>query len=379
VRDPVRGQASAEYVSVLLVVAVVLAGGSAAAAAVPGVGERVLQTVRTGLCIVGGDVCRSADAAAAGLEPCVVGERSRRQDTTVDVAVVRMGGHGEWQLAVRSDGKAVVTRLEGNEVGGSVGVGVTFSPAGVDASAGAALVGGYRAARAWRFADARAARTFLDAAMHDGSVSAGRPPDVRWHGVSAGAGGEAAAALGDLASAGFSASADGAVGLRTDGRRRTLTLDLGLEAPQLAADLPGFALDGSGSGRTLVDVTWEAGALRELTLRSTGAHDGRVEEFTARLDLRAPVSRALVERVLRTGGLDGGARRLLTRHMARVGIQERDVYFVSEQRSAVSLAGKLGISLGFSHARTATTRELVEAVTWTGDGPPRRRFDCLGV
>ncbi|HZH25316.1 MAG TPA: hypothetical protein VEY49_10450, partial [Solirubrobacteraceae bacterium] len=85
-----RGQATSEYVAILLVVAAALAGASTLALAVAGVGDRVVATLRTGICIVGGDVCRSADAAAAGLEPCVTDRRSRRQDTTLDVAVLRL-------------------------------------------------------------------------------------------------------------------------------------------------------------------------------------------------------------------------------------------------------------------------------------------------
>ena len=93
-------------------------------------GAKVVETIRTGLCIVGGDICRPADAAAAGLAPCLTGERWQRQDTTLDIAVVRLGGHGEWQLALRSDGSATVTRLQGNEGGVTAGAGVTFSPLG---------------------------------------------------------------------------------------------------------------------------------------------------------------------------------------------------------------------------------------------------------
>ena len=113
---PSAGQAAAEYVALLLVVAAVLAGAATVALAVPRGRRRASSTtVRTGLCIVGGDVCRDADAAAAGLAPCVTGVRSKRQDTTLDLAVVRLGGDGEWQIALRSDGGAVVTRLEENE------------------------------------------------------------------------------------------------------------------------------------------------------------------------------------------------------------------------------------------------------------------------
>ena len=167
-----RGQAGAEYIAILLVVGAVLAGAAAVAAAVSGVGDRVVGTIRTGICIVGGDLCRTADAAAAGLPPCLTRERGDRQDTDIDIAIVRLGGHGEWQLALRSDGSAVVTRLEENEAGGSAGVGVSFSPAGLDASASVTLTAGYRSGRAWRFDSAAEARAFLDGARRDADVSA---------------------------------------------------------------------------------------------------------------------------------------------------------------------------------------------------------------
>src|ERR687898_2076137 len=111
---PDAGQAAAEYVALLAVAATVLAGVAVAA---PAVGEGVVATIRTGLCLVGGDICRPADAAAAGLAPCLTGEGWQRQDTTLDIAVVRLGGRGEWQLAVQSDGGATVTRLAENEGG----------------------------------------------------------------------------------------------------------------------------------------------------------------------------------------------------------------------------------------------------------------------
>ena len=111
-----QGQASTEYVAILLVVGVLLAV-SAVAVAVPGVGERSRRRSDRPVHRRRRRVPHS-DAVAAGLAPCVTSERSKRQDTTVDLAVVRLGGHGEWQIALRSDGQAIVTRLEENELAG---------------------------------------------------------------------------------------------------------------------------------------------------------------------------------------------------------------------------------------------------------------------
>jgi hypothetical protein len=372
------GQASAEYVAILLVIATVLAGGAAAGAAIPGVGERIGKTVRTGICILGGDLCRTGDAAAAGLPPCVTAERSTRQDTTLDIAVVRFGGHGEWLLALQSDGGAVVTRLEENEVGGTVGVGLTFSPVGVEASATATATVGYRGGKAWRFTNAAGARRFLDGARRDAAVQSAREPDMRWDAISGGGTASAGAAVADLAQAGVTTSADGAIGLRRDGARKTLTLDLGTDDPGFAVDLPGYPAPPAGVRSVVADVTWEGGAVRELALRTATAEDGRIEELTGRLDLRDPENRATAERILRLGTHTPDDLRALARRIASHGIVERTGYAVEERRRGFSVAGRLGVALGLSHERITAERRLTDAVAWVRGGPPQRRFDCLG-
>jgi hypothetical protein len=373
------GQASTEYVAMLLVIAAVLLGGGAAAAAIPGVGERIGKTVRAGICIVGGDLCRTADAAAAGLPPCVTSERSNRQDTTLDIAAVRLGGHGEWQLALQSDGGAVVTRLAESELGGTVGVGLTFSPAGIEGAASATATIGYRGGKAWRFPDAAAARAFLDGARRDGAVQAAREPDMRWDAITGAGSAEAGAAIADLARAGLMTSAAGAVGLRRDGARRTLTLDLGAEDPGLAVDLPGFPAPPDGARSVVAEVTWEGGEVRELALRSATTKDGRLEELTGRLDLRVPENRAIAERLLRPRARTPEDLRALARRIATDGVVERAGYRVAERRRGISVAGRLGIALGLSHERITAERRLVDAIAWVRGGPPRHRFDCLGV
>jgi hypothetical protein len=372
------GQAAADYVAVLLVVGVVLAATATAAVAVPDVGARVVRTVRTGLCIVGGDVCRSADAAAAGLEPCVTVEHSTRQETTLDVAVIRLGGSGEWQLALQSDGGAVVTRLAEAEGGGTVGVGLTFSPVGLDAGALLALTAGYRGGKAWRFRDAASALAFLERAKRDGAVAGSRPPDIRWDGLAGSGDAEVEAAIAGLADVGLHAAAEAVLGLRRDGAARTLTVDLGSEAPSLAVDLPGFPAAPGAMSALVADVTWESGTATELVLRSAGERDGRVEELVARLDLREPESRALAERLLAPGGTRGDLE-AIARRAVHAGVVERNGYETSERRRGVSIAGRLGVSLGLSHERVSAERTLVDAVAWMRGGPPVRRFDCLGV
>jgi hypothetical protein len=375
------GQASTEYVAILLVVAVVLAGAAATAAAVPGVGSRVVGVVRTGICIVGGDLCRSADAAAAGLAPCVTAERSDREGTTVDIGVVRLGEHGEWLLALQSDGGAVVTRLERDDIGGTAGVGVTFSPLGINASASAAALVGYQGGRAWRFPDAPAAREFLERAQREEGPPDARPPDTRWDAIAGSGSASAGMAVADLARAGVAVSADAAIGLRRDGGRRTLALDLGAREPALTLELPGYwSPPPPGAVSVVAEVTWEGSAARELALRTARTEGGRIEELVARLDLRDPESRAIAERVLRPPGPEAAAAlRSLMRRIATHGIVERRGYAITERRKGFSVAGRLGVALGLSHERVTAERRLTDATAWVRGGPPQRRFDCLGV
>jgi hypothetical protein len=371
-----RGQASTEYVAILLVVAALLA---VAAVAVPGVGERVVATVRTGICIVGGDFCRSSDAAAAGLEPCVTRARSSREETTVDIAVVRVGEHGEWQLALQSDGQALVTRLDEDEVGGTAGVGVTCSPVGVRADASVAVMAGFHGGRAWRFPDARSATAFLDGAMRDGSMLASRASDVRWHAIRGHADGRAEVAVADLARAGLTTSAGSAIGLRSEGALKTLTLDLGVDDPRFAVDLPGFPAAGGKRRSWIADVTFEGSAVREIALRAALGSAERLEEYTARLDLRDPGNRAVAVRLLHPGRSTLADLRALAARIRTHGVVEYHDYAVSERRRGFSLASKLGLALGLTHHRIASERRLVDAVAWIRGGPPLRRFDCLGV
>jgi hypothetical protein len=381
-RDRTAGQATAEYVATVLVVGVVLAGAAALAVDAAGVAERVVAAVRTGICMAGGDICRPAEAAAAGLEPCLTREDARRQDTTVDIGVVRLGGHGEWQIAVQSDGGAVVTRLQENEVGGTVGWGFDLDPpggrAGVEAGVSASAVVKYRGGRAWRFPDARTAAAFLSAAMRDEAVQKAREPDMRWQSLGGEAGAGAGASIAELAGLGLQTSADNAIGLRTDGDRRTLTLDVGLTDPHLAVFVPGFPAAAGTRHGIVADVTWEGGELRELVLRSGSANGERVDEATARIDLRDPEARAVAERMLRPGSTADDVRSLAL-HAAREGVVELTGYTLSERRRGVGVAGRLGLSLGLEHQRITSERRLVDAVAWVRGGPPQRRFDCLGA
>ena len=83
------GQGTTEYVGLLALVAAALLGAGMLVG-LDDVGAAVAREIRTGICIVGGDICRRSDAQAAGLEPCTVSDRSRGGGATVSVAWVRI-------------------------------------------------------------------------------------------------------------------------------------------------------------------------------------------------------------------------------------------------------------------------------------------------
>ena len=233
------GQAAADYAAVLLVVAVVLAAAAAGVASVPGVGERVVATVRTGICIVGGDICRDADARAEGLGPCVVRQREEGTETAVELALLRVGEDGRWTVAVRSDRTAVVSRADAVSVGATGGLGVSLMDLEVGVQARMEAV--FRSGRSWRFPSVAAAGRFLRLARGaDPSVVARVPPDERWD--SGGPAGEVS--VGDelpwVGEIGARTGAEAALGRRTAGGRTTWYYRATLDSPQLYADLPGW-------------------------------------------------------------------------------------------------------------------------------------------
>ena len=129
------GQTTAEYAALLALVGAALAGAGVAVG-LGGVATAVADGVRTGICIVAGDVCRASDAAAAGLSPCTVAEHTRGEGLTFTVASLRLGADDGWTAARRSDGSMLITHAQTRKVGGSVGIGVEASPLGLEVGVG---------------------------------------------------------------------------------------------------------------------------------------------------------------------------------------------------------------------------------------------------
>jgi hypothetical protein len=392
------GQAAADYAAVLLVVAAVLA--VAGAVAVPGVGERVVAAVRTGICIVGGDICRDADARAAGLSPCITRDRTEGGATAVDIAVLRVGSDSGWTVAHRSDGSVVITRTTGDSLGASsrFGTETSFRPIGLALGADGRAGVVHRDGRSWRFPSIAAARPFLAAALGpdpDPYLVQRVPPDERWDAwgaqLEAEAGASAEGRAGDevavSSGAGGRIAVEGLVGERTGGGRTTRFYRATLEGPEAFAGLPGWSWSSDGAAHeALVEVTSDGDGLRELVVRRVAGRGDRVEEVTGRLDLRDPEVRAGLER-LRPGALElltGGPVTLkgmadgLAELAAEHGIVERQAHAVDDRSTERSAAVKLGLALGFEHTSVDIRSRLTDASVWIAGAGPRRREDCLG-
>ena len=151
---------SAEYTALLGLVGAALAGAGAVVG-LGAIGDAVAGGVRTGICIVAGDVCRASDAEAAGLGPCTLAEHARGQGLTFTIASLRLGADDGWTAARRSDGSVVITHSEKRSVGGTVGIGLEASPLGLDVGLDGRLDYTVGFGRAWEFADSAAAARFL--------------------------------------------------------------------------------------------------------------------------------------------------------------------------------------------------------------------------
>jgi hypothetical protein len=380
-----RGQASAEYVALLALVAVALAGAGAATG-LDDVPARVAHAVRTGVCIVGGDVCRTADARAAGLAPCVVGERETGGAATVTVLSLRLGESGEWAVAQRSDGSVLVTRSDDARAGAGGGLGFEIGSLEVGLEGAADLVVG--GGSAWELPSAAAAARFLAA------VRAGRDPGVRPTWRFGDVGDELDGRIGldafGIELTGVEAGAAAAAGVRVGRGETTLYVDAGVEVFGPLDVLPGStpALRGTTggpagvrAGPVLVALTRDRRGLREISFRRVEVDGSRIVETTGRLDLRDPANRAVAAPLL--------ARRLpwppavveelraVVRRTAQVGTVERAVYAVEDRSRELAAAVRLGAELGLEAATVDVERRLVAASAWTAGSPERRREDCL--
>jgi hypothetical protein len=370
------GQGTTEYVGLLaLVAATLLSAGMLVG--LDDVGAAVAREIKTGICIVGGDICRRSEAQAAGLEPCTVSDRSRGSGATVSVAWLRIGGKDGWSVATQSDGSVVVTRTEGRSGGAGVGLGVEASPfgleLGVEGKADLTVMKG----AAWEFPDAATAAGFLAGKAH---------PEPTWRFGEAGdvLTAEAGAKVGGATLTGVDASMRAAGGARVGKGRTTLYIRSRLDTGATVW-LPRHRsqLAGPSTGDVMVELTLEHGAFREIAFRTgaKGSAPGREVDTVARLDLRDPANRAEAGHLLTRGlpwtkNVAADLHRLMLYTVQR-GTVERSVYDVSDESGTFSLAARLGLELGVDLDKVKVQRRLVSASAWTPGSQERVREDCV--
>ena len=167
-------------------------------------------------------------------------------------------------------------------------------------------------------------------------------------------------------------TAAASAGVRAGRGMTTYYLRTRADAFDAGASVPGVSLriEGAPDRAAIVELTRDAGGLRELAFRTAGpgVRGGQVVESVARLDLRDPANRAAAEPLLaqRLPWPPAVARELraLVRRAVAVGVVERAVYDVRDGSDELKLAAKLG-----HRARGRRPRG--------GDRPPARRGQRL--
>jgi hypothetical protein len=372
-----RGQASADYIGVIGLVALVLTlAGAVAAPDLPGA---VAHHVRVGLCIVGGDVCRAADAERQGLEPCVLRVHGGDKHTRVNVTILSYGTGKGFAIERRSDGSAHVVATSDSEGGAVAGVGIRLGPqVDVGAEAGGAV--GWASGIGWEFPDEAELQRFLQGVEQspgrlawDAVKRHGRKPTERFEAgtgdIRAGAGASVFGVEQALAAGG----GRGALGRRLRaGGGTTWYFDARHVGPRLFGGLIAEVEIGRPGAWTLE----LSDRPRELRLRTTLPRTGaRQVELEARLDLRVAGNRAVARDLLARPSL--ARARALGRHVAEHGTVERREYRVRELRGDPDVAVKLGIA-GLDHSGSGYERTL-EAAEVLRAGGRARRADCLGL
>jgi hypothetical protein len=377
------GQASADYVALIALVAVVLTG---AAVAVGGaqIVSAVTGVVRVAVCIVGGDICRSSDARAKGLEPCVVSGSEKGRSTSMTMVVGAERGRVV-TIQRRSDHTAVLMAGETGEGQLTLRSGARVGRANVGFEAGMGLT--WKQGRAWEFADEAALQAFLRRFPHPealaddlgAGVLKAPPPDWRYResGTTRG--------LRVGAEAGLDQSVARAARRRALGRREradgstTWYFDATDEGVRLLGGLLKEIRLSEDSAIRLEATTDAAGVPRDARYRITGAgaRDGEIVELIAPLDLRSPANAAAARELITRApaGTIGLARAgaLLRRTLDRDRL-ERRVYRESEGTRG---GGLKVFGVGVDHRTSASLRTLVEAQAIDADGRTSLRADCL--
>jgi Flp pilus assembly pilin Flp len=375
--DDTTGQATTEYAGLLALIATALLGAGMLVG-LDDVGAAVVKGIRTGICIVGGDVCRASDAAAAGLAPCTVGEKSAGGGATLSVAWLRIGDRNGWSVATRSDGSVLVTRSHVRKGGAGAGIGAEASPFGLAFGIEGKADFEFGSGATWEFPDAASAARFI--------ADGGEGVEPTWRFGESGdvLTAEAGVKIGGATLTGVGATASFAGGARVGRGQTTLYIRTRLETgASVWLGTHTAEMAGPSTGDVMVELTLEHGAgPREVAFRTAkNGAGGQVVDTVARLDLRDPANRAAAEHLLTRRlpwppDVAAEVHRLML-YTVQHGTVERSVYDVRDESSDFELAARLGEELGIEVNRVRVQRRLVAASAWTPGSQERLREDCV--
>ncbi len=410
------GQASLEYI-VLLVISTLVVGGGAMAVKGEGLAASVLAQFARGICVVSGGDCERDRA------PCVVGAQTTSQDLVVVVAVIRLAGGRTIIRQRRSDGTELVTLIESGGAGLELTAGGSISVGGADfgAAASGSFSGRIARGRAWAVPSSAAAEELIAqlvpvAATMTGrgrppmtapraAAAAPRPADITF-----GSSGVSSIIGGRLAAAGISFEAEDLVGERFDHRtgQRTLTIARRNELLADLSPLPASGVEGGLRRSELYTLTLDRagnpidlgvfdarrfhagaklpGAVSTLVsgVGSLSLRQGMLVEVEQHLDLSNAASRAVAASfiaALRDRGVGfGPAAKVSEALKARInsdGVTLVRSYGIEGKRSG--FGGKLGAGVGLAgnYQRSAENATLLDARVRGIDQNWRARSDCL--
>ncbi len=390
------GQASSDYIAILLVCACVLGagGGAAAAAGGSGMAGAVSAQFARAICRVTNGDCERDRL------PCVTSIRARVDDLAGVVAIIRLSGGRTLLRERRSDGMELITLAERGGLGIEVGAGAEAGVGGgaIGDSLAGSISGRVTRGRAWLRPAGAQAQALVD------RIGDPPAPDFTW-----GEKGMESRAEGRYHLAGLSLDAEDAFGARRDTRTGEKTFTI-RRRNELAGDLARLGAGAEAGGRHVeryavtvdrlgrpVDlivtdtIRYHGGVALPgplkavaMALGAPALRRGRIVETETHLDLTAAANleaaRDFIEAV-RSPKLKLGAAvavsEALRRRLDSHGVRQRRVYLLDVRHTGARGRVGAGVSIGLRGERSEESARLVEAAVRGLDGNWRRRDDCL--
>jgi hypothetical protein len=396
------GQATADYVALIVLLAVLLAAAAGiTATGAPGAVNAVLGQLRRALCLVGGGDCPLAPRL-----PCTVASTRDAHHVAVNLGIVRLDEDTVVLRERLSDGtvRLTVSHRDGGGVEGGVGgkgkIDARGHEIGFEVEARGGIEGVLGHGEVYYARTEREADKLLDAIRGGGGP---RASEVFFAG--------GVRALGRVDGRGahvltgrLDALADATLGLRHDRRNGQDTISLGagssgmgLVSAAIGSDagaldgqvVLGLALDRhhrpveltvSATGRVADGAMLPAGiadALRQAAdPRTSSSTGGRRWEFGARVDLHDPAVAGAWKAFRRSPTSTAAIRALGEQLRTHASLDVRS-YRLDGSFTGISGSVALGIKIGGEYEHTTNHAQLMAAVTRPPLGLWEARVDCV--